>query len=131
MSERERFLASCQQEADSVLVDGQSVTIYKAVERPLDEKSGQRLADLANSAGLSGMVRSNIIHLRLKEGERVDRQRGGQTGAAQRREDGCADQLRRRRESVLATGNSIEGRGVVAQLPAEAQWPALPPDCQP
>ena len=58
VSERERFLASCQQEADSVLVDGQSVTIYTAVERPLDEKSGQRLADLANSAGLSGMVRS-------------------------------------------------------------------------
>ena len=51
-----------------MLVDGQRVTIYTAVERPLDEESGQRLADWADSLGLFGMVGSNIIHLRLKEG---------------------------------------------------------------
>lgn len=66
-SQRKRFSASCRRNSDYVLVEAGRITIHTAVERPLDEQSGRRLATWATAAGLSGIFRSNFIQLQLND----------------------------------------------------------------
>ena len=65
-NDRERFLSACRAEADYVVTDGDELTVYTAVERPLYEAGAQVFTDWANANEVGRIVvRSNFLRLRL------------------------------------------------------------------
>lgn len=64
--DRERFFSACRAGADYVVADGDEMTVYTAVERPLHEASARIFAAWASANEVSSIaVRSNFLHLRL------------------------------------------------------------------
>lgn len=106
--DRDRFFSACRDGSDYVVTDGSKVTVYTAVERPLDQASARAFVLWANRSGVEGIVlRSNFLHLRL--GERVSLKE-------------ILEQLELCRNLPLTEGMAevIDRSGLWPDLPAEA-----------
>ena len=64
--DRERFLSACRTKADYVVTDGDELTVYTALERPLHEAGARVFTEWANANEVERIVvRSNFLQLRL------------------------------------------------------------------
>lgn len=64
--DRERFLSACRVKADYVVIHGNEVAVYTAVERPLHQKGARVFAEWVDEHEIERIaVRSNFVHLRL------------------------------------------------------------------
>lgn len=64
--DRERFLSACRTKADYVVTDGDELTVYTAVERPLHEAGARVFTEWVNANEVERIVvRSNFLQMRL------------------------------------------------------------------